>query len=223
VGRHSPLRAQQREQHRANEVKKLKANDVWSFFKKDEHGQQACLFCKYVLSSLVFGTVAHNLPRQKQAIDPTFVVQTYGPKTGTTVLRAHLCNEHMGHWVEGCDKFKIPINAKLFQGRVDEYRKQNGGSQARQEDPTLPTRAYSREAFIDAIVEWIIADDQVCVHSELDWVSTINSFNYCSPLMLSKAPSYELYFACCAKICVIQTSLDGPTFEPVLLRCGTNM
>lgn len=142
AGRHSPLRAQHREQHQVNHAKKLKARDVWSFFKKDERGQHACLFCK-----------------QKQAVDPLFSVQTYGPKTGTTVLRSHLCNEHLGPWVEGCDKFKIPIVAKTFQGRIDEYRNQNGGGQER-EDPTLPTRAYSREAFVDAIVEWIVADDQ---------------------------------------------------------------
>jgi len=67
-----------------------------------------------------------------------FVVQTYGPKTGMTILRAHLCSEHLGPWVDGCDKFKIPIIAKTFQARVDEYRIQNGSGQARREDPTLP-------------------------------------------------------------------------------------
>jgi len=37
----------------------------------------------------------------------------------------------------------------------------NGGRDASQEDPTLPTRAYSCETFINAIVEWIVADDQM--------------------------------------------------------------
>ena len=52
AGRHSTLRSQHQEQRRADEVKKLKARDVWSFFKKDERGQHVCLFCKYVISSL---------------------------------------------------------------------------------------------------------------------------------------------------------------------------
>jgi len=116
--------------------------------------------------------MTHSLSRQKHAINPAIEVQTYALKTGTTVLRTHLCNEHLGPWVEGCDKFNIPIVAQTFQARVDEYRKQNGSTQARTEDPTLPTRAYSREAFIDAIVEWIVADDQVCLlktlHYDLD-------------------------------------------------------
>ena len=101
------------------------------------------------------------MSRQKQAVNPAFEVQTYGSKTGTTVLRTHLCNEHLALWVDGCDQFKIPIVAKTFQDCVTEYRKANGGCPATREDPTLPTRAYSRETFIDAIVEWIVADDQV--------------------------------------------------------------
>ena len=58
---------------------------------------------------------------------------------------------------------------------------------------------------------------------KLDWCWLINSFNCCSPLTLLKAPSYNLYSACCMKNCMIRTSLDGPTFEPVLLRCGMNI
>ena len=51
VGWHSPLRAQHQEQRQVNEAKKLKARDVWSFFKKNENGQHACLFCRCVSSS----------------------------------------------------------------------------------------------------------------------------------------------------------------------------
>jgi len=51
AGRHSPFCSQHQEQCRVNEVKKLKARDVWSFFKKDERGQHVCLFCKCVISS----------------------------------------------------------------------------------------------------------------------------------------------------------------------------
>ena len=89
------------------------------------------------------------------------MVQTYGYKTGTTILCTHLCNEHLEPWINGCDQFKIPIIAKSFQDPVDEYRKVNGGCNASQEDPTLPTCGYSHETFIDAIVEWIVPDDQV--------------------------------------------------------------
>jgi hypothetical protein len=161
AGRHSPFRLQHQEQPQINEAKKLKARDVWSFY-KHENGQHACLFCKSVIPLILDSLHCYSQSlRQKQAVDSSFVVQTYGSKTGTTVLRTHLCNEHLGPWVDGCDRFKIPIVAKTFQDRVDEYRKANGSSHARQEDPALPTRAYSREAFIDAIVEWIISDDQV--------------------------------------------------------------
>ena len=96
AGRHSPIRSHHQEQRQINEVKKLKARDIWSFF-KPENGQHACLFCKSVVSFIVDFLYCYSQSlRQKQVVDPSFAVQTYGLKTGTTVLRTHLCNEHLG-------------------------------------------------------------------------------------------------------------------------------
>jgi len=156
--------------------------------------------------------------RQKQAIDPSFMVQAYGPKTGTTLLYTHLCNEHLGPWVNGCDKFKISIVAKTFQDPTDEYHR---GSHARQEDPTLPTWAYSHEAFIDAIVEWIISDNQVWLLIKI-YLCCMWLLNYPSLLMLLEAQGCNLCFKCCMMICMIQTSHTKPTSEPVLVLFGMN-
>jgi len=70
-------------------------------------------------------------------------------------------------WVEGCDKFKIPIVAEKAKGPVANYRASKGdGSQATSAefagDRPPDIREYSYEAFVDAITEFIIADDQVC-------------------------------------------------------------
>ncbi|KAF8151415.1 hypothetical protein B0H34DRAFT_801164 [Crassisporium funariophilum] len=76
--------------------------------------------------------------KQQHAVNPAVEVQTYAPETGTTFLLTH----------------------QTFQACVNEYHKQNGTTQRRKEDPLLPKQAYSQEAFIDAIVEWIVADNQ---------------------------------------------------------------
>ena len=72
------------------------------------------------------------------------------------VICTHLCNEHLAPWVDGCEQFKIPIVAKTFKDHVDEYCKVNGGCSATQEDPTVPTHAYSHETFINTIVEQVV-------------------------------------------------------------------
>ncbi|KAJ7831395.1 hypothetical protein B0H14DRAFT_3464096 [Mycena olivaceomarginata] len=53
-------------------------------------------------------------------------------------------------WVEGCDQLKIPIKAKEAAKFVDAYR----------------------EAFVDAIVEFIVSDDQEEMVGAIGMIST---------------------------------------------------
>ena len=62
--------------------------------------------------------------------------------------------------MSACDKAGVKITAKEATARVEAWRRrQTGGSVEESERP----RNFSREAFVDAIVEWIVADDQVCL------------------------------------------------------------
>ncbi|KJA23886.1 hypothetical protein HYPSUDRAFT_114830, partial [Hypholoma sublateritium FD-334 SS-4] len=67
-------------------------------------------------------------------------------------------------WIDGCDKFKIPITAERAKGPVAQYRESRGDPSAESAQaagnrpPDIP--AYSYEAFVDAITEFVIADDQ---------------------------------------------------------------
>ena len=66
--------------------------------------------------------------------------------------------EHLAKWVSTCDQNKIKINAQTVVKEVNAYC-----SEESTEPGALPAQVnYSREAFVDAILEWIIAEDQVC-------------------------------------------------------------
>jgi len=70
---------------------------------------------------------------------------------------------HLDKWVAECDKLGIKITAKDAQSVVDSYR-QRKGQIPKQENADLgPHKKYSPEAFVDALVEFIVVDDQVSV------------------------------------------------------------
>jgi hypothetical protein len=86
---------------------------------------------------------------------------TFSLKTGTGVLRKHLYEHHADSWIEGCDKLRIPITAKDAQRAVLDYRRRNGQASANTAEDSKTRRPFSHEAFVDAIIEFIVADDQV--------------------------------------------------------------
>ena len=61
-------------------------------------------------------------------------------------------------WVSICDKEGIKITASSVAKRVAAYCEECG--QIPETDNTTHQK-FSKEAFIDAIVEWMVADDQV--------------------------------------------------------------
>ncbi|EDR09754.1 uncharacterized protein LACBIDRAFT_325522 [Laccaria bicolor S238N-H82] len=66
-------------------------------------------------------------------------------------------------WVEGCDQLEVPITAAAVKYQVTQHRLQQGSQQGQQTHPDSNTpqpQAFSQEAFFDALVEWIVADDQ---------------------------------------------------------------
>lgn len=89
-------------------------------------------------------------------------VFTFGLETGTSTLRAHLFTQHLGLWVDSCDKFKIPITAESAKEPVAKYRASpNNTAHSPSEGRPADIPEYSHEAFVDAITQFIIADDQV--------------------------------------------------------------
>jgi hypothetical protein len=90
--------------------------------------------------------------------NPVYHVATFGADTGTGNLCRHLFTTHLEQWVTFCNQQGIPITTKGAAELVHKFRKEPDTTLLESEHPT-----YSKKAFIDAIVEWIVGDDQVCV------------------------------------------------------------
>ncbi|PPQ99786.1 LOW QUALITY PROTEIN: hypothetical protein CVT26_009163, partial [Gymnopilus dilepis] len=125
--------------------KRVGAPDVRNFF-KTESGRQYCEFC-----------------RHQHSIDSSYEAFGFSADTGMSTLRNHLLLNHLEVWVEACDKFKITITAAAAQQCIAQYR-QSKGQPTAQSTPSSDRPAdipnFSRETFVDAVTEFIIADDQ---------------------------------------------------------------
>lgn len=91
--------------------------------------------------------------------NPSHAVSDFSLETGTSNLRKHLYTEHLGQWVASCDDLKIEITAQAALPAVKKFR---------QGPVDTPLEAecveYSKEAFVEAILEFIVGDDQVCAY-----------------------------------------------------------
>ncbi|KAJ7763564.1 hypothetical protein DFH07DRAFT_738672, partial [Mycena maculata] len=93
--------------------------------------------------------------------DPRSHKKTFSKNTSTGVLRKHLYENHLDVWVAGCDQLKINIKAKEAKPYVDDYRaRKQTTAGASEPEPPEPRTQFSQEAFVDAIVEFIVGDDQ---------------------------------------------------------------
>lgn len=96
-------------------------------------------------------------------VDPAHPTKHFATSTSTSSIRDHFAADHIDEWVAGCDKLNIKITAKTVQGAVANSRRERGEGQGNTgvsaEDARRPS--FTHEVFIDAIVEWIVADDQV--------------------------------------------------------------
>ncbi len=82
---------------------------------------------------------------------------------GTDSLHSHLINHHHDAWIAGCDELKIKISVKNAREAVWAYREKNPSTGVPED--TLSTdnrnREFSRETFLDAIMTFVVGDDQV--------------------------------------------------------------
>ena len=80
-------------------------------------------------------------------------------------MHKHLTENHLSRWVNGCDRLNIKISAsRNIQKDIDSFRRQtqNQPLSETDEEANLSQAQYSPKVFVDVIVEFIIADDQVC-------------------------------------------------------------
>lgn len=150
-----------------------RAKDVWTFF-KDIDNEKQCHFCQYVMSLLLLLCCAmtyvliaciHRLWKAEGKQGP---FNDYGRTTGTTNYCEHLRKYHLKPWIESCVAQNIPLTSVAAQKALQEYKEkyvadtegpQSGAVPSSGDTPSTP---LSHEAMVDAIMEHIIADDEVC-------------------------------------------------------------
>lgn len=133
------------------------AKDVWQFFKK-EAGCNTCILCQCVTDFIALITNELNyFYRQTHAADPSHHISTFKDTTSTSTMRKHLFTDHVAEWVKSCEDLSIPITAPPALKAIQKFRKEPAATPLESERPQ-----YSKEAFIDAIVDFVVGDDQVC-------------------------------------------------------------
>ena len=104
-----------------------------------------------------FDDFAHlaNIGRLIRQQNPAHQVASWSG-SGTDNLHKHFLNFYIDVWVPACDKAGVKITAKRATVRVEVWHHwQAVGSSEGSE----AVRNFGREAFVDAIVEWIVADN----------------------------------------------------------------
>ena len=70
-----------------------------------------------------------------------------------------LFTDHIEKWIMSCEKLHISITAAAAVEAIRLFRKEPATTSLESERPK-----YSKEAFIDAVVDFIVGDDQVCFY-----------------------------------------------------------
>lgn len=98
--------------------------------------------------------------RQAHDCDSSHVIADFAMTTSTGTLRKHLAGEHIEKWVTGCDNLGIKITAEGVMPAVRKFRAQPEPTSLEGE-----RQEYTKEAFVEAILEFIVGDDLVCAIS----------------------------------------------------------
>jgi hypothetical protein len=93
------------------------------------------------------------MSRTQRATNPHHVITQYGIRTSTGTYRKHLVTYHLEEWVAACKKRNVVIKTDVAKSAAE-------GLQPDSADAN-PRKPYSNEAFVDALVEFIVGDDLV--------------------------------------------------------------
>lgn len=98
-----------------------------------------------------------NMHRQLHQTNPKHDISVFKLTTGISNLCKHLFSVHIDQWVTCCDDFKISITAKDALAAVHKFQDEPPDTSIESEHPE-----YSKEGFIEALLEFVIGDDLVC-------------------------------------------------------------
>ena len=88
----------------------------------------------------------------------------YKEGSSSSTLCAHLLNQHDKEWIQACDQQGITISARGAEKAICDYRKQHGGTVPQFRKKSQSRKPFTQEGFEDAIIDFIVANDQVHIH-----------------------------------------------------------
>ena len=92
------------------------------------------------------------------AINTAHKITDYAKSTTTGVIRRHLFKKHKADWFKACKDFGLQVSGTEYQTAFAEYFSLPQTSPT--DDKSQPK--FSPEAFVNALVEFVVGDDLVC-------------------------------------------------------------
>ena len=145
-------------------------------------------------------------------VNPDYEIYVYQASTGMDGLQSHLTSDlHINQWINQLTKKNITVKAKGGLKAIANYQGKPFDSQA----PSC--LFYSPEIFVDTLVDFIVATNQIF---------------FFSPLALQTLKSFVLYVLCSGKILRRKIFHTVPQLEqefqnmqmsilrPYLFKCG---
>lgn len=97
--------------------------------------------------------------RKEHAANPKHDIVSYGTNTSVSTVEKHLIEKHLGDWVTACEDAEIPIRGSKGQAAARKYHRLPPATDLENERPK-----FSHETFVEALTEYVVGDDQVCVN-----------------------------------------------------------
>lgn len=160
AGPHSKSKRVSKRRKDSNDDSNDTGADVKKSFRVNSKSKlRYCLFCEYVVIYNCHSSVT-DLSRRQKPCKP----KVYKESTGSGNLRKHLYSKHCVDWFSSCDELGVEITAedKKLRSLLADYRQQHNQAAKPESDGHISRQKYTPEAFVDAIVKFIVADDQVC-------------------------------------------------------------
>jgi len=73
-------------------------------------------------------------------------------------VRKHLVNFHLEEWAHACQSLKIPIHGADAKLAIRKFK-----NMPEPTDLEAGRPQYSKDAFVNAIADFVVGDDQVCI------------------------------------------------------------
>jgi hypothetical protein len=104
----------------------------------------------------LFQLLIYFVCRKEHRANEKHHVTSFGSGTGGTNIKKHFYTEHIADWVQGCEDKGCKITGAPAQHAVRRFKKLPEPT-----DLEAERTQFSKEAFVDALAEFVVGDDQV--------------------------------------------------------------